>query len=336
MAHRLVPRVTGIGSWPGTAPRRANGVVRDLLADDGLPFLVELPARGPGADLVGRTAALLPELSVDLQPSGWRLAGGRGRDSARGAAYLREDLDELAEAYDGFIGELKVSLCGPWTLAASVALPRGEKALSDPGACRDLRQSLGAAAVEHLARVQSLVPGAALVLQWDEPALTAVLDGAVPTDSGFSRLRAVDPQRVREALTEVTQAVAGAVRETVLHTCAAAVPVRLVSDVPDLGIALDTSLLGGQQWEDLAELVEDGRAPWLGLIPTDTAAKDPRGYVDQVTTRWHQLGLRPAMLTDLTISPACGLAGRTPDEAVDVLRLVQSAAQELAEFAQNS
>lgn len=335
MAQRVVPRVTGIGSWPGADPRRANAVVRDLLADDGLPFLVELPARGPGADLVGRTAAQLPDLSVDLQPSGWRLAGGRGRDSARGAAYLREDLDELAEAYDGFAGELKVSLCGPWTLAASVALPRGEKALCDPGACRDLRQALAAAAVEHVARVQSLVPGAALVLQWDEPALTAVLDGAVPTDSGFSRLRAVDPQRVREALTEVTQAVVGAVRETVLHTCAAAVPVRLLSDVPDLGISLDTSLLSGQQWEDLAELVEDGRPPWLGLIPTDTVAKDPLGYVDQVITQWHQLGLRPATLTDLTISPACGLAGRTLDDAMATLRLAQAAAQELGEYAQN-
>lgn len=328
--------MTGIGSWPGADPRRANAMVRDLLADDGLPFLAELPARGPGADMVGRTAAQLPDLTVDLQPSGWRLAGGRGRDSARGAAYLREDLDELAQAYDGFTGELKLSLCGPWTLAANVALPRGEKALSDPGACRDLRQALSAAAAEHVARVQSLVPDARLILQWDEPALTAVLDGAVPTDSGFSRLRAADPQRVREALTEVTQAVAGAVQETVLHTCAAAAPVRLLADVPGLGIALDTSLLGGRQWEQLAELIEGGRPPWLGLIPTDTAVKDPRGYVDQLTTQWQRLGLPPAALADLTISPACGLAGRTPDEAVAVLRLVQAAAQELGEFAQNS
>ena len=41
-----------------------------------LPHLPELPARGAGADLIGRTAALLSDLRVDLQPGGWRLSGG--------------------------------------------------------------------------------------------------------------------------------------------------------------------------------------------------------------------------------------------------------------------
>ena len=40
----------------------------------------------------------------------------------------------LAEAYDGYPGALQVQVGGPWTLAASVELTRGERALVDPGA----------------------------------------------------------------------------------------------------------------------------------------------------------------------------------------------------------
>ena len=50
-------RVTGMGSWPGTSAREAVRAVRDLLGD-GVPHVPELPARGPGADMVGRTVGL--------------------------------------------------------------------------------------------------------------------------------------------------------------------------------------------------------------------------------------------------------------------------------------
>lgn len=54
---------TGIGSWPGTDIREALRVVRDLLAEapEGvttMPYLPELPARGPGTDLVGRSTRI--------------------------------------------------------------------------------------------------------------------------------------------------------------------------------------------------------------------------------------------------------------------------------------
>ena len=38
------------------------------------PYLPELPARGPGADLAGRTAALLIDMPVETTPGGWRIA----------------------------------------------------------------------------------------------------------------------------------------------------------------------------------------------------------------------------------------------------------------------
>jgi hypothetical protein len=89
--------------------------VRDLLSEDGLPYLPELPARGPGADIIGRGAGLLADLEVDLQPMGWRFVDRAGRDSHRTSALLREDLDELAEAFDAYEGDLKVQIAGPWT-----------------------------------------------------------------------------------------------------------------------------------------------------------------------------------------------------------------------------
>ena len=47
--------------------------------------------------MVGRSAALLVDLPVDLQPSGWRLVDRPGRDLARARAWLAQDLDALAE-----------------------------------------------------------------------------------------------------------------------------------------------------------------------------------------------------------------------------------------------
>src|ERR1700712_3767395 len=51
---------TAIGSMPGTDPAGAAAVVFGELPD--FPHLPELPARGVGADMLGRTAALLVDL----------------------------------------------------------------------------------------------------------------------------------------------------------------------------------------------------------------------------------------------------------------------------------
>src|SRR6266496_6596560 len=62
---------TGIGSLPGTEIAEALRLAFDELPD--LPHLPELPARGAGADMIGRGATLLAELPVEIQPSAWRL-----------------------------------------------------------------------------------------------------------------------------------------------------------------------------------------------------------------------------------------------------------------------
>lgn len=306
-------------------------MVRDLLGENDIPFLPELPARGPGADLVGRAATALVGLGVDLQPSGWRLTDAAGVDARRARSYLRNDLDELAEAFDGYVGPLKLQWCGPWTLAASVELPRGERALTDDGATRDLVQSVAESALEHASAVQRLVPGAELIMQWDEPGLPAVLGGRLPTASGYGRVRAVDQARVVEGLEAVASALRAVVPHQILHCCAPGVPVPLVRRVDDLALAIDTSLIHTRQWDGVAELVESGRSLWTGVLPTDGAVTRPEQVADPLLRAWEQVGLESAALEQVVLTPACGLASTAPREVPRTFRLLQEAAALLAE-----
>src|SRR4051812_14148114 len=77
---------TGVGSLPGDDIDGAIALVFDALPD--LPHLPELPARGPGSDMIGRTATALVDLPVDLQPAGWRLVDRPSFDQRRGRDLL--------------------------------------------------------------------------------------------------------------------------------------------------------------------------------------------------------------------------------------------------------
>jgi len=137
---------------PGTDPAEATRVVAGELPD--FPFLPELPDRGPGADVVGRTAGLLIDIPVEVTPRGWRLAERPGRDLARARSMLASDLDVLAEVLEGYQGLVKIQLCGPWTLAAALELPRTMNvAVADPGAVADLTASLAEGAAAYVAEV---------------------------------------------------------------------------------------------------------------------------------------------------------------------------------------
>ncbi|MFD0889521.1 methionine synthase, partial [Streptosporangium algeriense] len=54
---------TGVGSHPGQDHEEAIRVVFGELS--ALPYLPELPGRGVGADMIGRSASLLVELAVE-------------------------------------------------------------------------------------------------------------------------------------------------------------------------------------------------------------------------------------------------------------------------------
>jgi methionine synthase II (cobalamin-independent) len=336
--HRAVapgPAASGIGSLPGGDLGAALRLVFDGLGGaPGLPYLPELPARGVGADMTGRTAGLLVELAVELAPSGWRVADAPGRDHGRAVSHLRRDLDLLEEHTQGYTGALKVQAVGPWTLAATVELKHGDKVLADGGACRDLAESLAEGLSQHLAELRRRVPGARLVLQLDEPALPGVLRGTVPTASGFGRLRAVEEPVARDLLRRVIETAApdGPV---VVHCCAPGVPFATLRGAGASAVSVDWSLLSPRQDEELAELIEGGMMLYAGAVAAlDPASSVPPGYqkvVDDILAL-RRIGLPARQIADaVVVTPSCGLAGASPQWAARAQRLCLDAARALTE-----
>ncbi|MEU6101472.1 methionine synthase [Streptomyces flaveolus] len=320
---------TGVGSLPGDDAREAVKTATGSFED--FPFLPELPARGPGADMIGRSAGMLVELYARVEPSGWRLGDRPGRDTKRARAWLGEDLDALEEFTQGYEGPLKVQAVGPWTLAAALELRGGEAVLSDAGATRDLAASLAEGLRLHLAELRRRVPGATLVLQLDEPSLTAVLRGQVRSASGYRTYRAVDRQVVEAALRDTV----GAHGEgpVVVHSCAPDVPFALLRRAGVAGISFDFSLLTERDDDAIGEAVEGGTRLFTGVVPgTDGPLSDPAGSVMGVRTLWRRLGLRPGLLAEaVTVTPSCGLAGASPEYARRALAHCVRAARSLAD-----
>ncbi len=325
---RFAP-ATAIGSMPGQDAREAVKTATGTFED--FPYLPELPARGPGADMIGRTAGMLVELYARVEPSGWRLGDRPGRDTKRARAWLGEDLDALEEFTQGYEGPLKIQAVGPWTLAAALELRNGEAVLSDPGATRDLTASLAEGLRRHLAEVRRRVPGARPVLQLDEPSLTAVLRGQVRSASGYRTHRAVDRQLVESALRDLV-AVPGT-DPVVVHSCAPDVPFALLRRAGVAGVSFDFSLLTERDDDAIGEAVEGGTGLFAGVVPgTDGRLSDPAGSVMGVRTLWRRLGLRPELLAQaVTVTPACGLAGASPDYARRALAHCVQAARSLAD-----
>lgn len=308
---------TGIGSMPGgdvlaseeDNARSFTEAVRIVLGElPDLPHLPELPGRGAGAGLTGRGVAVLAELGADLQPSGWRLTDAPGVDQRRARSLLGRDLDVVEELTDGYAGAFKLQLVGPWSLAATLELPRGGAALGDHGARRELAQSLAEGAAEHVRDVRRRLGGVAdLVVQLDEPALPAVLAGQVPTASGFGRHRSIDPPEASDLLGGVLDALRAAGAEPVVHCCAPDFPIDLVRGAGAAGVAVDLDLLGAAGLDQLAGAVEAGDRVLLGAVPTTGEAATKAAVVERVSRLFDMLGLEPTDRVALT--PACGLAG---------------------------
>ncbi len=313
---------------PGGDARESAKTVTGTFED--FPHLAELPARGPGADMIGRSLGLLVEMYAHVEPSGWRVSDRPGRDTRRAHSWLGEDLDALEEFTQGYRGPLKVQAVGPWTLAAALELRGGEAALGDAGACRDLAASLAEGLRGHLADVRRRVPGARIVLQLDEPSLTAVLRGRVRTASGYRTHPAVDRQVAESALRDLVAVHDGPV---VVHSCAPEVPFALLRRAGAAGISFDFGLLTEREDEAIGEAVEGGTRLLAGVVPsTEAALSDPGGSVRGVRTLWRRLGLNPGTLAEsVTLTPSCGLAGASPAFARAALAHCVRAARSLAD-----
>lgn len=316
---------------PGTDYLDSTQLVVGEVAE--LPHLVELPRRGPTAAMVGRTLALVSGLGAELQPSSWRLTPATGTDQRRARSLLSHDLDIAEELLQGYRGRFKLQITGPCTLAAAVELPRGDKALSDAGARKELTSALAEGAREHVEAVQRRLPDTQIVVQLDEPGLPAVLAGSVPTASGFSRHRAVAPPEAMRSLDEVLDAVAAVGADTVLHCCAADVPFSLLSDTSAQAASFDVSLIPAEAYDELGGWVDAGRDVWLGVVPSVDPADVPSDAdITKLTLGWwSRLGYDDLdTLPATTITPTCGLANASPGWARAALELCSRVARNLS------
>lgn len=319
---------TGIGSLPGTDVVEAQRVVFGELPD--LPHLPELPDRGPGADLIGRSAGFLVELPVQLYAGRWQMAPRPGQDLRRTHDLLERDLDQATEQGDGFAGTFKVQSAGPWTLAASLDLQIGGRLLRDPGAVRDLTDSLAEGLRRHVDHVRKRLPHASVLLQLDEPSLPVVLAGHVPTESGLSAYRAVAGPDAATALRTVVEAVGVPV---VAHCCASDLPLQVLRDSRAAAVAFDLALL--KDLDPVGEAIEAGVGLFAGAAPTrpaDGRAPTGKQIAERVRTLWTRLGFPASRLAEqVVVTPACGLAGASEPYARAVLTACREAGRRIAE-----
>jgi hypothetical protein len=319
---------------PGVDAREAARIIAGELPD--LVHVPELPARGPGADMVGRTGSLLcavdPGFGLETTPGGWRICGHRGRLMRRGESFVGEDLDALQEESSGYRGPVKAQIVGPWTMAASIELRSGERMLRDAGSVDELAHALAEAAVQHVLELRRRMPAAPVILlQLDEPALPAVIDGRIGTASGLSRYPAVDPQRVGRLLGVVLTAARAAGAVPGVHCCADDPPVDLLREAHASFVSIDITAAGAALDQQLGVLLEAGGGLIAGAIPSvgvpsvgGSPMSDARVSAP-LRDLLHRLGLEEDRhLSGIAVSPTCGLAGASPTWACQALAACSS------------
>lgn len=320
---------TGIGSMPGVHVRESVKIITGELPE--FIHVPELPARGPGADLIGRTAALLaqvaPDLAVDTVPTGWRVIDAPGATMRRALSWLHEDLECLEEEAAGYAGIVKAQLAGPWTLAAMIEGRNGERLIADSGATRDIAQALAVAAVDHTSDLRRRFPQSTkLVLQFDEPMLGQVLDGTIASASGLSRYRAIDEPVVVSGLSTVMAAQSAFVG---VHTCESRPRVGVLRKSGAQFLSIDLTVVGDACDEELGVALEDGCQLFAGVVPVTADRMGVAQVARPIVALGERLGLSELIAMHTVVTPQCGLAGADPTWAVSAYRVCQQVARGL-------
>ena len=324
---------TGVGSLPGTSTstRRLGS------SPVSCPTFRTCPSSPTAASAptwsAGRSACSSISTPRWCRPAGGS-AGRPGRDVRRARDLLAWDLDAAQEHFAG-APCVKVQVCGPWTLAAQLEVSSGNRALTDAGAVDDLAASLTEGVLAHVDELARRVPGAGVVVQLDEPALPAVLAGSLRTASGLGTVAPVADSRVGQVLRDMVDALGD--RPTIAHCCAAAPPIGLLRAAGFGGLSIDFSLLGAAAagLDPIGEAVEGGAVLVAGVVPATYAGspseRSLRQWAEPLVGPWRRLGLPRTGLGEVVVTPTCGLAGATPDWAVQAMRMSRELARALVD-----
>lgn len=310
--------VTGVGSMPGTDVREATTIVVGEFGS--FPHVVELPERGPGSDLIGRTACLLAEVDrsfeVETTVTGWRVGHAGQAVLRRARSWFAQDLEVLEELSGSHRGPVKVQLTGPLTLAARVEDAAGESLLRDLGAVSEVAGACASAAREVVMRMRRAFPHAQVVVQLDEPDLPAVLAGRVRTSSGRLTYRSLEAQIVQGHLRTVMEAIAAVEALPGVRCAAFESPIDLFIESGAQFVGVD---LHGQHASDesLPRAWESGVGLMLGCVPRASVGDSSMGDT-QVSAL-----LRTFMATwgfgevpgNVALTPSGGLSGLSQVQA---------------------
>ncbi|WP_223840818.1 MULTISPECIES: hypothetical protein [unclassified Candidatus Sulfotelmatobacter] len=324
-----------------TAPLRGSDMVETMTVirgELGSPHLSALPVlgeRGPHTEPLARTAAMLDSLYADRQPHGWRITSVPGKDSRAAHQVLHSDLNIMADVIghesDSDHGPVLISIVGPVSLAAGVHVHNGEKLQSDQGARRELLQSWCAGVSAFIGDMARNTEGRGVVVHVAESDLQRVLEGTIPTASGYRTLRAISSQEVRHALTDAVAACrhAGAI-EVALGTGRA--QPGWARDVGADAAVVVPPTSSVHEWEPLVALVETGLTLWLPMVPVTGRATV--GEIANVVTRpWREVGMAPETLLGSRVLPVAELERLTPPHLPGVLRRCTDVAGALTEAA---
>jgi methionine synthase II (cobalamin-independent) len=278
-----------------------------------LPFWPTRPLAVPAEQMIRQWALGLP--GVGDGPAGEDGLAWVGRERAPGRAGLAA---EAAGTLDRFLevlgsrpaGWLKLQATGPVTLALELAAD-GRRAFEVPAARGPLALGYAARIRSVVTGVREALPAWKVLLVLDEPSLAspAVAERPQPAVELWRGLGATGADL------------------TGLHCCATP-PWGLVLDLEPQLISFDAIKDGDAATDDPAfrRLVESGAAVAWGLVPANGspagAALDPEELADRLLdlVEWTAGDYLPEVLARSVVTPTCGLASLSGEEAVRRLR----------------
>jgi methionine synthase II (cobalamin-independent) len=120
----------------------------------------------------------------------------------------------------------------------------------------------------------------------------------------------------------------------VLHCCAQDAPIELFHSAGAAAIAVDLSLV--TDLDAIGEAVDAGVRLFAGAVPSTGPVPTAAQVAATIRELWHKLGFPFADLPDkVVVTPACGLAGASPETARAVLTTTREAAKRLFDEARS-
>jgi hypothetical protein len=312
---------------PGTDPAEALRIVLGELPD--LPFLPELPARGVGADLIGRGAGLLTELPVEVYAGRWRLTGRPGRDLRRARELLERDLDTLHEQASEYEGSFKIQVAGPVDARrrarASARRPRAAR----PRRGREIarRSPTGCVSTSPTSPPGCHTP-ACCCSSTSRRCPRYWPAGSAPTAACTRTGRSGRRRRGRRSPRSSRRSGAGD-----RHCCASDVPFTLLREAGAAALAIDLALV--TDLDPLGEAIDAGTAVVAGAADPRQPAPPSAEVANRIRDVWSRLGFPPALAAErVAVSPSCGLAGASESAALSLLAACRDAGRRLRDDAE--